>query len=346
MQIRETQLELSASHQASLVVQQETSSTLTFRQVLGEVDRRESAAPDLQKEMRRLLYSLLDALLAAIEGEWGEEKTAACRPAAGEAEPTSAPAAQGARWQTVQVEQGCEKEATKVCAQGWVTTRDGERLAFDLHWQMQREFSWQGTRVAVRDVQLRDPLMLSFAGPACALSEQTIAFDLDGDGQPEPVPVPGANSAYLVFDRNANGRVDAGSELFGAATGQGFAELAQLDGDGNGWIDAGDAAFSKLGLWSGGEIASLASRQVGALYTHAVDAPFSLKTADNRLLGQIRAAGVYLSERGQAGVMQQVDLALPVTAAEQKPAQRQPLAKEQQGESAAIGGIGRQAEAL
>ncbi len=321
MQIRETQLELSASYQASQVVQQETSSTLTFRQVLDEADTREQTPPDLQKEMRRLLYSLLDTLLAAIEGEWCGEKSAACRPTAAEeaAAPTRS-TANRAVWQSVQIEQGCEREATCVAARGWVTTSDGERLAFDLNWQMQREFSWQGRRIDVREVKLRDPLMLSFAGPASALREQTIAFDLDSDGQPEPIPLPGMNAAYLVFDRNANGRVDAGSELFGAVSGKGFAELALLDDDGNGWVDAGDAAFSRLGLWSGGEIADLDSRGVGALYTAAVDAPFSLKTADNRLLGQIRAAGIYLDARGQAGVLQQVDLALPTTPAEQEPA--------------------------
>jgi hypothetical protein len=34
-----------------------------------------------------------------------------------------------------------------------------------------------------------------------------------------------------------------GAELFGARSGDGFAELAALDGDGNGWIDEGDAAW-------------------------------------------------------------------------------------------------------
>ena len=55
---------------------------------------------------------------------------------------------------------------------------------------------------------------------------------------------------------------------------------------------------------------SLAERGVGALSVTAVEAPFSLKTAGNELLGQIRAAGIYLSEAGEVGHLQQVDLAV------------------------------------
>ncbi len=86
--------------------------------------------------------------------------------------------------------------------------------------------------------------------------------------------------------------------------------LARLDGDHNGWIDENDAAWRQLAVWSGDSFASLAERQGAAVYTGAVDAPFTLKTDDNALLGQIRAAGLYLSENGEVGHLQQVDLAV------------------------------------
>ena len=98
--------------------------------------------------------------------------------------------------------------------------------------------------------------------------------------------------------------------MFGVASGNGFADLAKLDSDGNGWIDEADPVFRQLGVANGERYSSLGEHGIGALATAAVHAPFSLKTADNELLGQIRAAGVYLRESGEVGFMRQVDLAV------------------------------------
>jgi hypothetical protein len=110
------------------------------------------------------------------------------------------------------------------------------------------------------------------------------------------------------------------------ASGNGFADLRRLDEDRNGWIDENDSAWRQLAVWSGEGFASLAERQVGALYTGAVDAPFTLKGEDNALLGQIRAAGLYLTEGGEVGHLQHVDLAVSAPAGgQQKPDERQRL---------------------
>jgi hypothetical protein len=54
--------------------------------------------------------------------------------------------------------------------------------------------------------------------------------------------------AVLALDRNGNGRIDDGRELFGEQNGaaDGFAELGRFDQDGNGTIDANDAVFNSL----------------------------------------------------------------------------------------------------
>ncbi|HSG23032.1 MAG TPA: hypothetical protein VLA64_08755, partial [Azonexus sp.] len=190
-----------------------------------------------------------------------------------------------------------------------------------------RDYRSEKTSEENGSIKLRDPLMLSFNGKACELSKDCIAFDLNADGKPEQIPGLGAGTGFLVFDRNGNGKADNGSELFGVASGNGFADLALLDGDKNGWIDEADAAFSQLAVWSGDSFNSLKQQGVGALYTAAVDAPFSLKTSSNELLGQIRAAGLYLSEAGEVGQMQQVDLVVSALPAGQKhPAEGQELA--------------------
>jgi hypothetical protein len=105
-------------------------------------------------------------------------------------------------------------------------------------------------------------------GDGLVLSSATggVFFDLDVDGTPErrAWALDGSDDAWLALDRNGNGTIDSGAELFGDRTPQpmpppgvemnGFLALAEFDrswqgGDGNGWIDSHDAIFSSLRLW-------------------------------------------------------------------------------------------------
>jgi hypothetical protein len=206
-----------------------------------------------------------------------------------------------------------EHEAVRFAASGVVRTTDGAEIRFDVAFAMNRHYSESvsfGFRAG--DVPLKDPLVLDFGGPASALSDLRFDFDLDGDGRTESLPLLGG-SGFLAFDRNDNGRIDDGRELFGPRTGDGFAELAALDDDGNGWIDEADAAWSQLRLWQpdangAGRLMTLAEAGVGALYLGRVDTPFSLRDAANDTLGQLRASSIYLREDGRVGTVSQVDL--------------------------------------
>jgi Ca2+-binding EF-hand superfamily protein len=85
-----------------------------------------------------------------------------------------------------------------------------------------------------------------------------VRFDIAATGSPMQISwtAPGAANAFLVLDRNGNGVIDNGSELFGNITPQaasahpnGFLALAQYDANGDGVIDASDPVYSQLRLW-------------------------------------------------------------------------------------------------
>lgn len=210
-----------------------------------------------------------------------------------------------------------ESEQTTFQASGTVKTSDGKEIRFDLSLTMQREFSMtSSTNLRLGDAPAKqDPLVVNFNGTAAQLSEQRFAFDLNSDGKAEQINSLRSGSGFLALDTNNDGKINNGSELFGTASGNGYADLARYDGDGNGWIDENDSVYSKLKVWTpggegGGQLSGLAQVGIGALSLSALATPFDLKTAGNQLLGSVRASSVVLNEDGTAGTMQQVDLAV------------------------------------
>lgn len=209
-----------------------------------------------------------------------------------------------------------EEESSSYQVQGQVHTQDGRTIDISLSLQMARSITQQENSMMRLGARLSDPLVINFDGKAAELSQTRFSFDLDLDGQQDEIPTLSGDRAFLALDRNGDGQINDGSELFGARTGNGFAELAQFDDDGNGFIDEGDAIFSRLRLWSPGaegesSLVSLASRGVGAIWLEAADTEFSLtpNLTENRL-GVIRSTSIFLSESGRSGTVQHVDLSI------------------------------------
>lgn len=207
-----------------------------------------------------------------------------------------------------------ESEQTSFTAQGIIKTSDGKEIQFSLSLNMQREFS-QENNLSIRkgDGVKQDPLVINFNGTSARLTDTKFSFDLNSDGNAEQISFAGSGSGFLALDKNGNGSIDNGSELFGTQSGNGFADLSAYDLNGNNWIDENDAVYSKLQVWSkdaaGNNIlSSLAKLNIGALYLGNVVTPFDLKNSANALQGQVRSSGIYVREDGTTGTLQQVDL--------------------------------------
>ncbi len=208
-----------------------------------------------------------------------------------------------------------EMEQFQFAAEGTIRTEDGQEINFNFSLSMQREFYQQSdSALSATGGQRKDPLVVNFNGSATELTSTKFSFDIDVDGHDDEISFVGANSGFLALDNNRNGKVDDGSELFGTRSGNGFAELAGYDSDGNQWIDENDPVYEQLQVWTkdqlGNDIlSSLKDSNVGALYLGNVATPLALNDAQNTQHGQLRDSGVYLQEDGNGvGALQQIDL--------------------------------------
>lgn len=208
-----------------------------------------------------------------------------------------------------------ENEDTAFSTVGTVHTADGREIHFNVNVGMSRQFQ-QTFREDLEMARFKmcDPLVINLDTDAASLSDQTFYFDIDADGEPDEVSQLGVGSGYLALDKNGDGVINDGSELFGTASGNGFEDLAEYDEDGNGWIDESDAIWEKLKIWAKDEngndvLYRLADKGVGAICLQNVSTDFTLTGQDGRIGGAIRNTGIFLYENGSAGTVQHVDVA-------------------------------------
>lgn len=214
-----------------------------------------------------------------------------------------------------QVNHYYEQETTTFSSRGSVVTADGRTIDFAVNVGMSREF--EQTFIGQMDlaaVQLMDPLVINLDTDVAKVTDQHFFFDLDSDGSEEELSMLGNGSGYLALDKNGDGSINDGSELFGTKSGDGFRELAAYDEDGDGWIDEDDSIWSKLQIWCKDEngrdhLYRLADKGVGAICLSNSATEFAQKDVEGAVDAVIRSTGVFLFENGQVGTVQQLDLA-------------------------------------
>lgn len=134
---------------------------------------------------------------------------------------------------------------------GWLVGSWVGRGIGDDIWSLLEQASITSVRI--------DPIVLDISGQGITTKSVTdgVYYDLDNNGFAEKTGWVDAKSGILVLDRDGNGKIEAGKELFGDRTilddgktaSSGFAALAALDSNHDGVIDAKDAKFSELRIW-------------------------------------------------------------------------------------------------
>jgi len=198
----------------------------------------------------------------------------------------------------------------------------------ELHFTMQASFELEGEQLAVNFAfslaseqrsysslemsagALKDPLIVQFGEQGLGHITDNVLFDINQDEHLDNLPIFSGDVGYLVFDKNNNQQADTGNELFGPQTGNGFSELAVLDSDENGFIDANDDEFSQLYVWQPqqGALISLQDANIKAINISAIDTPFSFYGDNGEIAAQLRQSSFLISDTGQARGVHQVDV--------------------------------------
>ncbi len=167
------------------------------------------------------------------------------------------------------------------------------------------------------------PLVLSFDGAPVTFQASARAFAINGL-MSVATDWPTARTPWLALDRNSNGTVDDGGELFGSATvlksgeraENGFIALRELDTDGDGQITPADAGWSQLQLWNDGDADRVSSSSeltgLGARRLLSVDLAYTIERRcdDNGNCEVERGSFRYVDEAGveKSGVIIDVHL--------------------------------------
>lgn len=209
-----------------------------------------------------------------------------------------------------------EAEFTAFQTTGMAKTADGREINFGVSVEMSRAFCAKYESFTQQNYIVTDPLVINLDSNVASVSDMKFLFDLDADGKEEEISFAGRGSGFLALDKNGDGKINDGSELFGTKSGDGFGDLAAYDEDGNGWIDEADSIFKDLKIWTKDEngkdvLMNLKDADVGAIYLGSAQTEFSLNNqATQETNGIIRKTGVYLKESGGVGTVQHVDLAV------------------------------------
>lgn len=174
---------------------------------------------------------------------------------------------------------------------------------------LKRSFA-EFSKVTAAELNLSDPLVLSLNSNLPEVSSDKFDFDIDSDGTAWQISKLKDSSGFLALDKDNDGKINNGNELFGTKSGNGFADLAEYDSDGNGWIDESDPIFHKLRIWlktdEKDELVALGEVGVGAIFLSSAKSEFKMGEFSQN--AQLKSSGFFVFENGSTGLISQIDL--------------------------------------
>jgi hypothetical protein len=207
-----------------------------------------------------------------------------------------------------------EEESTTFSGEGTAITEDGRVIDFGVSFSLSSRLTQYANISMSSAVGLIDPLVINVGSDITHIEDQHFFFDLDSDGKDDKISNLAPGSGFLAYDKNGDGIINNGLELFGTKSGNGFKDLALHDSDNNGWIDENDEIYDKLSVWirnadGTDSLLSLKEADVGAIYLGNAQTDFTHRNMDLAISAMTRASGLFLKESGGVGTVQQVDLA-------------------------------------
>ena len=177
MKIQESDVQLSATHEAKRSQSLEMTTEREFKRIFEHLalSTDEQRMSERQK-LQALLQSLIDAILAAMDGKKCGENFAACEELP--AEPAAARSGIEINWKRTVRETVSESEKTTVCGKGTVTTCDGRAIAFDYTLAMERNFNSEKVEANIVLGQLTGSAIEAQHERITELDRAALLFDL------------------------------------------------------------------------------------------------------------------------------------------------------------------------
>ncbi|WP_072681462.1 hypothetical protein [Arcobacter sp. LA11] len=209
-----------------------------------------------------------------------------------------------------------QKSSIEFSSNATIKTNKGE-FNIDLNLSYTEQFyEVHKSKIEVGAVKLYDPLIINFEKEDSSFDNiskhMNFEFDINSNTEKENIPYLKNGAGFLSLDKNSNGIIDNGNELFGANTADGFEELKMYDEDNNNWIDENDSIFKDLRVWEKTEngknnLLTLSQAGVGAIYLSSITTDFNYSKSIEEENAKLKETSIFLKENGKAGLVTSVD---------------------------------------
>jgi len=194
---------------------------------------------------------------------------------------------------------------------------DNQAVNLNYQLQLNSQYSTAST-VNMSAAALKDPLVIQYGAQSIGKIIGYQALDINNDKQQDNLPIFSGDVGYLVYDKNNDQQVNNGSELFGPTSNNGFAELAMLDSNQNGYFDQQDDKYQQVYIWQPKHMNSaeeqnlvtLSQAGIKAISLNAIDTQFNFRGDHGEIDAQLTQSSFAITNNNQAVGVHQIDVRL------------------------------------